>query len=184
MLLEALLRLGSGPTSQPEAHPIFIWHGRNRFTIQLFVGTLKWWSKPFHLMGRRFWVQKVKIKQKDQTTMSRVELGDSTLISNIPYKLRFGADSIPGKISPISESMIIWWRLRSVLSSYNHTTGKCLFIQCGTLRKIATTPQMFIKQPYRNFRLWIAQLISTDTTTLQCREISSGSKMADRKSVV
>lgn len=129
-------------------------------------------------MGRRFWVQKVKIKQKDQTTMSRVELGDSTLISNIPYKLRFGADSIPGKISPISESMIIWWRLRSVLSSYNHTTGKCLFIQCGTLRKIATTPQMFIKQPYRNFRLWIAQLISTDTTTLQCREISSGSKMA------
>ena len=48
----------------------------HRFTIQLFVGTLKWLKlKPFHLMGRRFWVQKVKIKQKDQTTMSRVEIG-------------------------------------------------------------------------------------------------------------
>lgn len=154
MLLEALLRLGSGPTSQPEAHPIFIWLNDMVETVSPFSYLLALWSdlKPFHLMGRRFGSKRWK-KKRIKPPWVAWKLGDSTLIKQHSLQIEvWGWFYTRENISNIwiNDHLV---EAEVVLSSYKYTTGKCHFIQCGTLRKNGDNAPISIKQPYRNFGL-------------------------------
>ncbi len=151
MLLEALLRLQPGPTrvfKLPEAHPIFfIWHGGRVSPFSYCVHSEEV-VKTFPFDGAVMSPQR-RVQEMTLLGSNNMNHGIGRLHNDKQQPKIKVCASIPGKISPIPESMILSWGWGQC---WVHQTIPQVSVTSFGVGHCVKAP-ISIKQPYKNLRL-------------------------------